>query len=124
MPRWDAPADPQIVSIEASPKNIQLETAADFHRVIAIVRMKDESTHDVTKLAKCTLAEPSIAKLDGSRLPPVSDGTTVLKIDYRGLSAEVPVTVKDAENERLVSFQFDVMPVLTAPACNTGSCHG
>ena len=73
MPRWDAPADPQIVSIEASPKNIQLETAADFHRVIAIVRMKDESTHDVTKLAKCTLEEPSIAKLDGSRLTPVSD---------------------------------------------------
>ena len=32
--------------------------------------------------------------------------------------------MKDAEKPRPVSFQLDVMPVLTAAGCNTGSCHG
>ncbi|MGC4016440.1 MAG: hypothetical protein QM755_18250 [Luteolibacter sp.] len=41
LPRWDAPADPQIVSIEAFPKSVSLETAADFHRVIIIAHFKD-----------------------------------------------------------------------------------
>jgi hypothetical protein len=124
LPRWDAAPDPRIVSIEVFPNAIHLETAADFHRVIAIVRMKDESTHDVTQQAKFTLADVSIARLDGTSIIPKKDGTTIMRIEYRGLSAEVPVTVKDAEKPRPVSFQLDVMPVLTAAGCNTGSCHG
>ena len=124
LPRWDAPPDPRIVSIEAFPREIHLETAADFHRAIIIVRMKDESTHDVTRQAKATLADPSLARLDGTTLTPKKDGSTTLRIDYRGLSTSIPVTVKDAEKPRPVSFQLDVMPVLTASGCNTGSCHG
>ncbi len=124
LPRWDAPPDPRIISIEAFPKEIHLESAADFQHAIAIVRMKDESTHDVTHQAKYTLADSTLARLDGTTLTPKKDGTTALRIDYRGLSTEIPVTVKDAEKPRPVSFQLDVMPVLTAAGCNTGSCHG
>ena len=124
LPRWDAPPDPQIVSIEAFPKNVTLETAADFHRVIVIARFKDASTHDITQQSKLTLADTATAKLTGNSLTPSKDGSTTLRIDYRGLNTEVPVTVKDAEKPRPISFQLDVMPVLTAAGCNTGSCHG
>ncbi len=124
LPRWDTPPDPRIVSIEAFPKEIKLESAADFHRAIVIVRMKDESTHDVTRQAKVTLADPSLAVLDGTTLTPKKDGATSLRIEYRGLATEISVTVRDAEKPRPVSFQLDVMPVLTASGCNTGSCHG
>jgi mono/diheme cytochrome c family protein len=124
LPRWNAPPDPQIVSIEAFPKEVRLESAADFHRVIVIARFKDASTHDITQLSKMSLKDPSTAQLLGTSLTPKKDGTTSLQIDYRGLSATVPVTVKDAKKPRPVSFQLDVMPVLTAAGCNTGSCHG
>jgi mono/diheme cytochrome c family protein len=124
LPRWDAPPDPAIVSIEAFPKTISLETSADFHRVIVIARMKDASTHDITHQSKLTLATPDIAALDGNLLTPKKDGETKLAIAYRGLSSEVAVKVKDAAKERPISFQLDVMPVLTAAGCNTGSCHG
>ncbi len=124
LPRWDAPADPQIASIEAFPKNITLETAADFHRVIIVARFKDASTHDITKQSKVTLGDASLASLTGTTLRPQKDGTTKLAIEYRGLKIEVPVTVKDAAKPRPISFQLDVMPVLTAAGCNTGSCHG
>jgi len=124
LPRWDAAPDPGIVSIEAFPKNVTLETSADFHRVIVIARFKDTSTHDITSQSKLTLGDTSIARLAGTALTPKKDGASTLRIDYRGLSTEVPVTVKDAEKPRPISFQLDVMPVLTAAGCNTGSCHG
>ena len=124
LPRWDSPPDPQIVSIEAFPKEVTLESAADFHRVIVIARFKDASTHDITQLSKMTIDDPATAQLLGTSLTPKRYGATRLKVDYRGLSTLVPVTVKDAEKPRPISFQLDVMPVLTAAGCNTGSCHG
>lgn len=124
LPRWDAAPDPQIVSIEAFPNRISLETAADFHHVVVIARFKDASTHDVTRQSKLSLADDSFVRLVGTSLTPKKDGSTQLRIDYRGLSVEVPVVVKDAEKPRPISFLLDVMPVLTAAGCNTGSCHG
>jgi len=124
LPRWDAPPDERIVSIEAFPKQVSLESAADFHRVIVIARFKDRSTHDVTRLAKVSLEDTTLASLNGTLLAPLKDGETRLKIIYRGLATEVPVIVKHAAQARPISFQLDVMPVITAGGCNTGSCHG
>lgn len=124
LPRWDAPSDPQLASIETIPAKVNLETAADYHRVVVLARFKDASTHDISKLAKLTLDGPETAALNGNVLTPKHDGTTTLRVEYRGLRAELPVTVKDAAKTRPVSFQLDVMPVLTAAGCNTGACHG
>jgi hypothetical protein len=124
LPRWDADPDPDIVAIEAFPKDVTLDTGADFHRVIVIARFKDASTHDVTRQSKLTLADPSLAGLDGTTLTPKQDGETTLRIDYRGLATEIPVVVKDASQPRPISFQLDVMPVITAAGCNMGACHG
>src|SRR6516162_5856130 len=46
------------------------------------------------------------------------------RVEQRGLRAEVPVVVKDAETTRPVSFRLDVMPVFMKHGCNNGSCHG
>ncbi|WP_367875304.1 PSD1 and planctomycete cytochrome C domain-containing protein [Luteolibacter sp. Populi] len=124
LPDWDAPADPEIGSIEPFPKTVTLETAADFHKVLVMARFKDAATQDATRQVKATLADPTIAKLEGTLLKPLKDGTTTLQLEYRGLKAEVPVIVKDAAKPRPISFQLDVMPVLTSAGCNTGSCHG
>lgn len=124
LPRWDAAPDPEIASIEAFPKSVTLESAADFHRVIVIARFKDSVTCDITRQSKFTLSDPSLASLLETTLTPKKDGSTSLRIGYRGLATEVPVIVKDATKPRPVSFQLDVMPVLTASGCNTGSCHG
>ena len=124
LPDWDAPADPAIGAIEPFPKNVTLETAADFHQVLVIARFHDAATQDITRQVKATLADPSLAKLEGTLLKPLKDGATTLHLEYRGLKAEVPVVVKNATTPRPISFQLDVMPVLTSSGCNTGSCHG
>lgn len=124
LPDWNAEADPEIAGIEAFPKTVSLETAADFHKVLVIARFKDAATQDITRQVMASVADPSIAKLEGTLLKPLKDGSTTLTIDYRGLKTEVAVTVKDAAKPRPISFQLDVMPVLTSAGCNTGSCHG
>jgi hypothetical protein len=124
LPRWNAAADPNLASIEPFPKKISLETAADFHRVVIIANFRDGSTHDITHLAKLSVTDDSVASLTGNALLPRKDGNTVLRIEYRGLAAELPISVINATTPRPISFQLDVMPVLTAAGCNTGSCHG
>ncbi|NNM30415.1 MAG: DUF1549 domain-containing protein [Akkermansiaceae bacterium] len=116
--------DPTLAAIDVYPSDVTLETAADFHRVIVIARHHDATTRDVTASARLQLADPNVARLDGTTLYPQADGRTSLKIAFRGRSAEIPVVVKDAAKPRPISFQLDVMPVLTASGCNTGSCHG
>jgi hemerythrin superfamily protein len=79
LPKWDAPADPAIVSIEAFPKTVSLETSADFHRVIVIARMKDASTHDITHQSKISPETDDIAALNENLLTPKKDGETKAK---------------------------------------------
>jgi hypothetical protein len=124
LPNWDAKPDPAIASIEPFPSSITLETSADFHKVMVLARFADAATYDISRQVKLTLADPSLASLQGGILKPLKDGSTTLDIEYRGLKASVPVLVKDAAKPRPISFQLDVMPVLTSSGCNTGSCHG
>ncbi len=116
--------DPELAKLEVYPKTVTLETAADFHRVVVIANYKDATARNVTEWARLTLANPELAHLEGSLLKPRADGETVLSIEFRGQKAEVPVIVRDAAVPRPISFQLDVMPVLTSAGCNTGSCHG
>lgn len=124
MPRYDAAVDPSIQRIEAFPKSISLETKSDFHRVVVIAHFADAAMRDVTHQVKLSLADPTIAALKQNLLTPLKDGQTELVIDYRGLQQKIPISVKQAEQARAISFQLDVMPVLTSAGCNAGSCHG
>lgn len=116
--------DPQLLGIDVYPSRITLETAADFHRLIVVGRYLGATTADVTPWAKISLADPSLARIEGTTLYPLADGSTTLRISFRGQSAEIPVVVKEADKPRPISFQLDVMPIISANGCNTGSCHG
>lgn len=116
--------DPGLASIEVFPGKVSLETSADFHRLVVIAHYKDATTRDVTPSVDVKVADPGIVRAEGSKLLPKADGATTVELSYRGKKVAVPVQVKDAAKPRPVSFQRDVMPILTAAGCNTGSCHG
>lgn len=116
--------DPNLSSIEVYPKKVSLETLVDFHRLIVIARYKDATTRDVTPSVNLKVANGDLVRLDGTTLYPKANGTTSVEVSYRGQKQSVEVVVKEVEKPRPVSFQRDVMPVLTAAGCNTGSCHG
>ncbi len=117
-------ADPNLASIAVYPSSVSLETKRDFHKLIVLATDKNAVTRDVTASIKPVLANPSLARLEGTTLFPLKDGKTSVKISFRGKELTVPVTVKNSQEDRRISFQQDVVPVFTASGCNTGSCHG
>lgn len=116
--------DPTLASIEVFPKNVSLETSADFHRLIVLGHYKDATIRDITPSVTLKAADDKTVRIEATTLFPKTDGSTQVEISYRGKKLSVPVIVKDAGKLRPISFQRDVMPVLTAEGCNTGSCHG
>lgn len=111
-------------SLAVYPDTVVLETQRDFHKLVAIATFEDDVTNDVTGRAQFTIADPTIAKLDGGKLTPLKDGQTIVSVSWNGKKVDVPVTVKEAAKDRPVSFNLDVMPVFMRSNCNTGSCHG
>lgn len=89
-----------------------------------VVRViQDNGIHmDVTSEAKLSLEDASKAGIDKNVLSPKAAGTTNLKVEWKGITKSVPVTVEHPEVEPPVSFRLDVMPVFMKAECNR--CHG
>ena len=113
-----------IRELAVYPPKITLETERDSHQLVATVTYNDDTTQDVTGIAKTSLADPAIARLEGDVLRPLKDGTTELMVTHAGKTTKIPVEVKGATTPRPVSFNLDVMPVFMREGCNTGGCHG
>ncbi len=117
-------AAPAVMRIDVYPSSIQLNTSRDLQRYLVVATRDDGVTLDVTAQAKAELSDPALARREGNILYPAHDGAGVLKISYESFTAEIPVTVAGAAEERPISFKLDVMPVFMRAGCNTGSCHG
>ena len=112
------------LDLSVYPEQITLDTARDFQSFIAVVRREDDVTMDVTETAKWTLADSKSAKIDGQKIVPVADGETELICNYGSSEIRVPVKVTRSGEKHPISFEKDIVPVLTRSGCNTGSCHG
>jgi len=114
----------EIKEVRVYPKSVVLETERDFHGVLVKAVYQDDTTQDVTRFATLKLHQEGVAAIEGNKLRPVADGSTVLDVLYAGQTLEVPVSVAGATAPRPISFNLDVMPVFMREGCNTGACHG
>lgn len=106
------------------PPEIRLGSSRDFQSVVAVVRRDDGITLDASAAVTWSLADDSKARLDGWTVYPIADGETRLIARLADTTVEIPVMVTDADQTPAISFEKDVMAVLTRASCNTGSCHG
>ena len=106
------------------PPEIQLTGARDFQSIVVQKVNHDGTTRDVTSELKISVADSKVAKLVGQRVIPISDGKTVINVSTGAKSLSIPLTVDKAKSDDAISFQLDVVPVLTRTGCNSGRCHG
>ena len=118
------PAPNVKVNLSVFPEQISLDTARDYQSFIAVVRRPDDVTLDVTETAKWKLADEKFARLEGQKIVPVADGETELICSYGSNEIRIPVKVTRSSEKLPISFEKDIVPVLTRSGCNTGSCHG
>lgn len=80
---------------------------------------------DGTRSAKYESANPAIAVVDATGLvTPKAEGKTEIIVRHGADTTRVPVEVIGLKNPRPVSFEQDIIPILTKATCNGGGCHG
>lgn len=112
------------VELTVYPPSIDLSTSRDYQSFIAVVRRDDGVTHDVTEAANWKVADETLGRIEGNQLQPVADGETELICDYGGSQIRIPVKIARSSETVPLSFEKDIVPILTRSGCNTGSCHG
>ena len=116
--------DKELVELSIQPKQISLSTKEDFNSFIIVAKYGDDVTRDVTRESTLSLSNESVVRMENNTIHPVKDGNSTLTVTFQNRKVELPITVKDAVEERPISFNLDVMPVFLKAGCNTGSCHG
>ncbi len=121
--RSSTPAKPKL-DLSVYPESIDLSTARDYQSFVAVVHRADDVTLDVTDKASWTLADDQLARIDGNQVHPLADGETELICDFGGSQIRIPVKVARSTEKLPISFEKDIVPIMTRSGCNTGSCHG
>lgn len=117
MPVWaDLHVSPQVVVLDGPEATQQL-----------LISSSDQKSHpvDLTHQARYEVANPSIVRIDNfGMIEPVAEGTTEIWIRHQGQQTRVSVEVRGLKNPVAVSFEQQIIPLLTKAGCNTGACHG
>jgi hypothetical protein len=113
-----------LSTLEVFPPDVHLYTSRGRQTFVVKATYADGLTGDVTDQATVSFTRSNLVKLEKNVLLPVGDGSCTMKVAYAGQVVAVPVTVKDARQDRPISFKLDVMPVFMKAGCNSGGCHG
>jgi hypothetical protein len=109
-------------TLNLSPATITLDNPEATQQVL--VRSSKSST-DLTRRATYETLDPKIAAVDAVGLvQPKADGCTVLVVRHGNEEARIPVEVSGLKTPAPVSFESQVMPILSKAGCNSGGCHG
>jgi Protein of unknown function (DUF1553)/Protein of unknown function (DUF1549) len=112
------------VTLSLEPAKAELDTPRATLQLVATGKYAHDRVRDLTADVKLTSSDPNVARVKGSLIVPVSDGTAKItaKIGNREATAEVVVRGVDASVP--VSFKNETLPALTKAGCNMGACHG
>ncbi|HCD00965.1 MAG TPA: hypothetical protein DER64_10595 [Planctomycetaceae bacterium] len=106
------------------PARVELHSPEDSVQVLAET-VTGGRTVDRTRDARWAVDDKKVARVDRTGLvTPLSNGKTSLKITLDGVTRSIDVVVDGVAQPRPLSFQQDVIPILTKARCNSGGCHG
>jgi hypothetical protein len=112
---------PAVGGVTVSPPAVALDGPESSQQVLVT---RADAT-DGTRAAAYAVADPAVAVVDVTgRITPVAEGRTELVVRHGADTARVPVVVSGLKAPRPLSFESDVIPVLTRATCNAGGCHG
>lgn len=113
-----------IRSIQAEPALIYLRGANRQQQLLITGKSEAGRLLDLTRVCELSVSETSVARISGTRVVGLGDGTAELRVQLRDHRLTVPVRVAGFDRYPPVHFENDVMPVLSKTGCNSGGCHG
>ncbi len=111
-------------ALTLTPKDLTLRGHDDRQRLVVTGTVNGRPV-DLTRKAtfRCESQDVAHVSTDGV-VTPVGDGTATVTATVDGQSATANVKVIDGAKQRPVTFERDVIPILTRAGCNAGACHG
>ena len=111
--------------IAVDPPALSLSGPKAQHYLLVHERLADGSHLDLTRSVKYQVADERIATISSSGLVRSrADGRTTIRVEIRGQTRSIPVTVADAALPRAFHFENDIVPLLSRYGCNASGCHG
>ena len=115
----------KLVSLDVEPKTITLDGPRASQQVLVTGGYADGSLRDLTCFCDWRAVAPDLLDITAQGFATGrGDGTTYLEVRAGGLSARVPITIKNSGQPQPVSFRREFMPVLSAAGCSDIRCHG
>jgi len=103
-----------------SPAAVKLDSPESTQQILVAVVNADR-----TRSATYEVANPAIALVDSTGLvAPKAEGKTEIIVKLGADTLRVPLEVTGLAKPRPISFDNDVVPILTKATCNAGGCHG
>ena len=111
--------------LQVSPSSVVLERPEASQQLIIWQHGSGDRLVDVTRAAKISIEPKHVATIDERGLVrPSSNGTATLLIAVGALRTSISVSVAKLDQPEKISFQREIIPILTKARCNSGGCHG
>lgn len=116
-------AKPVVPHLVGFPDSVQLDGGDSRQQVL--VTLQDGRSVDVTRSANFTVSDSTIAAVTSSGIvTPRKSGDTELVFRHGDLLSKIRIKITNGENNLPLSFDQDIVPILTRRGCNGGGCHG
>lgn len=120
---WLAPVAPAALSV--SPRAVVLDGPEATQQLLVHGSDPESGAIDLTRRVRYVVVDPRIASVDeAGLLEPLAEGVTEVRIHHQGQQATTTVQVRGVSKPTLVSFEQQIIPLLTKAGCNGGGCHG
>jgi len=113
----------QVRQLTVSPSELELG-GTNRQQQLRIVASDDAGEWDATHYADIDVADPTIVRLQDSRLVAVADGHSELIVRLGDARTNVAVQVRGVDRFPPLHFDNDIMPLFSKLGCNSGGCHG
>ncbi|MFT5325642.1 MAG: hypothetical protein ACI8P0_003512 [Planctomycetaceae bacterium] len=119
-----AKATPATPHLSVFPESVRLD-GRDSRQQLLVTLQKDQRTADVTRVSEFRISDPAIATVDAAGVvTPRKSGSAELAIRHGGITSSIRIEIANGDVDLPLSFDQDIVPILTRRGCNGGGCHG
>ena len=120
-----AHAENRLLSLRVVPEEVTLWGARASQHFLVLGQFADGLERDVTPQSRLSISNPDLARTSETGLVVAgAEGETLLKAELEDKVATARIRIEGVQEDRAMSFQEDVLGVLTRQGCNTSECHG
>lgn len=117
--------DDLVTGLRVLPQRVILDSPESSDQLLVFGTTREGNEVDLTRQSSYLESTTDIVRISPTgRIVPKRDGNSGIQVRYGEFSITLPVEVHGVAAPPRVSFQRDVIPILSKASCNSGGCHG